>query len=139
MAVAPPPARTRRGRSTKKGSDELFDPGEYDAPELRLDTIDETTIDEIEITFSGTVSLNRRNKNACKLIRELQLGKRLNLSVNGITAGKAFKAKQDKDSGWAKKTVLGVTARIDGVDVGADLSDVVPVPKSDAEKNQAGG
>jgi hypothetical protein len=130
LAIATPPKPTET-------EEELFDKNDYDAPELRLDTVDEATIDDIELTFSGTVSLNRRNKNVCKLVRDLQLGKRLTLQVNGLTAAKAFKAKQDKDSGWAKKTVLAVTCRIDGVDVGADLLDVVVAPQSDAAKHRA--
>jgi hypothetical protein len=130
LAIATPPKPTTT-------EEELFDKNDYDAPELRLDTVDEATIDDIELTFSGTVSLNRRNKNVCKLVRDLQLGKRLTLHVNGLTAAKAFKAKQDKDSGWAKKTVLAVTCRIDGVDVGADLIDVVVAPQSDAAKHRA--
>jgi hypothetical protein len=117
--------------------DELFDKADYDAPELRLDTIDEATIDDIEITFTGTVTLNRRNKASCRLIRELKLGKRLNLHVDGLTVSKAFKAKRDPDSGWAKKTVLSVGARVDGIDVGADLDEVVAAPVSDSKKNQA--
>lgn len=119
----------------KQRDSDLFDPAQYDAPGLKLDTIDDTQIDEIEIAITGTIKLNRKNEACCRLIRQLEIGKRIDkLELDGFTVGKAVKTKQDKETGWAKKAVLVVTARLDGVQLDGDQTTSVG---TDAERHRA--
>lgn len=74
----------------------LFEKADYNDPRLALDTVDDKDVDKIQLEFSGSVMLDRRDPADVAVMRDLALGKSLELRVaatvkskkHGYTTGK---------------------------------------------------
>jgi hypothetical protein len=77
-------------------------------PSLILDDGDP---DQLEVSFSGTVPLDRTNPEHVFLLNSLRLGRSLDLSVSGVVTARPIRAKLDED-GNLEERVLRASIRI---------------------------
>jgi hypothetical protein len=68
--------------------DGLFDKSQYNDPKLYLDKVDEKDVDKIRVDFSGSVMLDRRNPRDVEFMRQLALGKKVQLDVLTVCSSK---------------------------------------------------
>lgn len=89
----------------------LFDPGAYDDPELAVPKIDGLSPDELAITFTGTIKLDRSSPADVALYRRISDGRELELRIAGTHAGSAGKVAEKDESNWivGTKTVKVAT------------------------------
>jgi len=71
---------TPRKKATD-GQAAAFDASEYDDPELKLDYIDGKPVDRIVVQFTGTVELDRHNRESVALFRRFMLGHRIDFNA----------------------------------------------------------
>lgn len=91
-AEAPPEEQTTDTTSP------LFDPTQYDDPELQLAKVDDQQIDKIKLTFTGSVMLDRGNKADVALYRKLSLGKTgVTLMVEGRCSSSGAKQSTNRE------------------------------------------
>ncbi len=114
---APPEA----GTEEPNGEVEGFDPTPADirragaGPEsLALPAIDGEAPDRIELTFSGSVRLDRSDPADVALMRQLALGKEVSLRVVGVVRGKVGTVAWDED-GYPGETTHAAKVRLTSV------------------------
>jgi hypothetical protein len=104
---------------------QVFDDGEFADPKLKLDAQDGHEVDEIILTFTGSVKLDRKNPDHVRIVRGCKLGKSA-FDGNGITAldgtvlSKKPAVKLDED-GFVKTTSLTVGVQITDIQFDSDL------------------
>lgn len=79
--------------------------------ELALPRIDGRDIDRMEITFSGTIRLDRSDPADVALFRRAQLGKEIDVRVVGIAAGKHVTVSWDED-GYPGETTSSAKVKL---------------------------
>lgn len=114
--------------------EQAFDAGKYDDPALALDRVDGKAVDGIAIRFSGTVTLDRKNREHVALYRKLILGREVDLGelmpLTGRVVNKPTRQVLDANgyvSDVAQAAVIKVT------DVGGFAPVKAPEPSGDAE------
>lgn len=75
----------------------LVDPAQYDDPELAIAKVDGNSIDRIALTFSGTVYLDRSDRDDVRLYNALKLGHDVTLMVEGKALGTGAKGATNRD------------------------------------------
>lgn len=106
MAVAAPERTKDEPTTTEEQQTEV--PPE----QLVLPMIDKRKTDAIEITFGGTIKLDRSDPADCALVRKLILGKEVPLRVDGLVVERAGRTAHDRDGyfeGATLKTKIQVT------------------------------
>jgi hypothetical protein len=116
----PPEAKPRRSRAKTKTPDEeqtqAFDAEQYDDPELKIATIDGHKVDTIAIQFSGTIELDRTNREHVALINRLKIGHDVDFTdmppLAGYVRSKPPRAVRSGDgyrADVAQTTVIAIT------------------------------
>lgn len=93
---------------------ELFNPDDYETPELQLPKVDGEGITKIHARFAGKVQLDRSNPRDVSLIRDLKMGRSVTLMVE-VECGPPVPAMTTNQDGDLDVLSLGRTFKVTGV------------------------
>jgi hypothetical protein len=89
-----------------------------EARQLRIPGFEGQTVDEIEVTFSGKVTLNMHDPDSAAFFKSLKWGKRCDLRLSGVVGEHVFSQKADAEGSMNRVSRRKVS--IDTVEVGEE-------------------